>query len=218
MAVTYVDHMGSDLSVVNAARVSFARESRDLGPNDIGLINFLMRERHASPFEHATLTVLVDTPIGVQREWMRHRTQSFNEFSTRYAKIGEPEFYIPPEDALRTQVGKPGAYHFEALEAEKAPAAREKFESAYQAALDAYHELLDMGVARELARNVLPLGMHTRFYATANLRNWLNFLSLRTDSNALREIRDEAARVEALIEDLFPHTYSAWLQHERHAI
>lgn len=215
MSVTYVSHMGSDLSVVNAARVSFDRSSTELTDRDIGLIGFLMRERHASPFEHTSLTVLVDTPIGVSREWLRHRTQSFNEFSTRYAKVGEPSFYIPPAEALRTQVGKPGAYHFEPLPPERAPEVQEKFDTAYRTALAAYHELLDLGVARELARNVLPLGMHTKFYATANLRNWLNFLSLRTDENALREIREEAAQVEAIVEERFPRSYQAWVKHGR---
>jgi thymidylate synthase (FAD) len=207
--------MGSDLAVVNAARASFAQVSEELSDKDVGLIGFLMRERHASPFEHASMTVFVDAPIGVAREWMRHRTQSFNEFSTRYAKVGEPTFYVPPPEALRTQVGKPGAYHFEPLDEAQAEAVREKFEAAYRASLDAYHELLEQGVARELARNVLPLGMHTRFYATANLRNWLNFLSLRTAENALKEIRDEAAQVEALIEQHFPHSYRFWVEYGR---
>lgn len=215
MAVTYIDHMGSDLSIVNAARVSFMQESGELGKKDIGLIGFLMRERHASPFEHTALTVLVDTPIGVAREWMRHRTQSFNEFSTRYAKVSEPEFYIPGEDALRTQVGKPGAYTFEPLEADKTSPVQERFRAAYEAAEQAYQELVDLGLARELARNVLPLGMHTRFFATCDLRNWFNFLSLRTTENALREIREEAAEVEAIIEEHWPHAYRFWVEHGR---
>lgn len=218
MTVKYVDHMGTDLSIVNAARVSFARTSEQLEERDIGLIRFLMRERHASPFEHASLTVFVDAPIGVAREWMRHRTQSFNEFSTRYAKVAEPTFFIPTPDALRTQVGKPGAYRFEALDPETAAVVPDKFEAAYRAALDSYHELLNMGVARELARNVLPLGMHTQFYATANLRNWFNFLSLRTPESALREIRDEAAEVEAILEAHYPHAYEAWVAHGRTSI
>jgi thymidylate synthase (FAD) len=218
MTVSYVDHLGSDLSVVNAARASFAQRSESLEAKDIGLIGFLMRERHASPFEHASLTVFVDAPIGVAREWMRHRTQSFNEFSTRYAKVGEPTFYVPPGEALRTQVGKPGAYHFEPMDEAAGPDIQRRFESAYQASLAAYHELLELGVARELARNVLPLGMHTQFYATCNLRNWFNFLSLRTAENALREIREEAAQVETLIEEHFPHSYRFWVEYGRGSI
>lgn len=215
MTVTYIDHMGSDLSVVNAARVSFKQTSEDLAQKDIGLIGFLMRERHASPFEHTALTVLVDTPIGVAREWLRHRTQSFNEFSTRYARVSEPEFYVPDEDAMRTQVGKPGAYTFESLDEVQTVPVQERFRAAYQAAEQAYQELVDMGLARELARNVLPLGMHTRFYATCDLRNWFNFLSLRTTENALREIRDEAAQVEAIVQEHWPHSYRFWVEHGR---
>lgn len=218
MTVTYVDHMGSDLSIVNAARASFDQRSDSLEERDIGLIGFLMRERHASPFEHTALTVFVDTPIGVSREWMRHRTQSYNEFSTRYARVSEPEFYIPGDDAMRTQVGRPGAYRFEPLPGEQIAPAQARFQQAYAASEAAYQELLDLGVARELARNVLPLGMHTRFYATCDLRNWFNFLSLRTADNALREIRDEAAQVESLIAGLWPHAYRFWVEYGRHSI
>ncbi|MDZ7727604.1 MAG: FAD-dependent thymidylate synthase [Dehalococcoidia bacterium] len=116
---------------------------------------------------------------------------------------------------MRTQVGKPGAYTFEPLEAEKAGPVHERFRSAYEAAEQAYQELVDLGLARELARNVLPLGMHTRFFATCDLRNWLNFLSLRTSENALREIREEAAEVEAIVEEHWPHTYRFWVEHGR---
>lgn len=215
MTVTYVDHMGSDLSIVNAARVSFDQRTDTLEERDIGLIGFLMRERHASPFEHTALTVFIDTPIGVSREWMRHRTQSYNEFSTRYARVSDPEFYIPEPDAMRTQVGRPGAYRFEPLPDDKIDPARVRFETAYEAAATAYQELIDLGVARELARNVLPLGMRTRFYATCDLRNWFNFLSLRTADNALREIREEAAQVEEILAGLWPHAYRFWVEYGR---
>lgn len=218
MTVKYIDHMGSDLSVVNAARASFNRVSEGLSKADIGLIGFLMRERHASPFEHTALTVYVDAPIGVAREWMRHRTQSFNEFSTRYAVVSEPEFYVPGAESLRTQVGKPGAYSFEPLDAGIHGEVTDSFQEAYRAAYEAYEGLVAKGVARELARNVLPLGMHTRFYATCDLRNWFNFLSLRTADAALREIREEAARVEALIEEHWPHSYRFWVEYGRNSI
>ena len=218
MTVQYVDHMGSDLSIVNAARVSFGRSSEELGTADIGLIGFLMRERHASPFEHTALTVYIDAPIGVAREWMRHRTQSFNEFSTRYAKVSEPDFYIPGEEAMRTQVGKPGSYRFEPLDASLHGDVAARFEAAYAAAEQAYDDLVKLGLARELARNVLPLGMHTRFYATCDLRNWFNFLSLRTADAALREIREEAAQVEAIVAEHWPHAYKFWVEYGRKSL
>lgn len=216
MTVTLVDSMGSDLSVVNAARVSFGQTSGELDERDRGLIAFLMREKHASPFEHCVMSVHVRTSIAVAREWMRHRTQSFNEFSTRYSKVDDPAFYLPEPGHVRTQKGKPGAYRFETIDDPAAVAqAQATMDEAYGAAAAAYDRLVAAGVAREVARNVLPLGMETQFYATANLRNWLNFLSLRTAPAALREIRDEACQAEAHLQCLFPVTYSAWAESGR---
>src|SRR3990172_1800476 len=111
--------MASDLAVVNGARVSFARLKSEMDEADEGLIRFLMRERHSSPFEHAVFRFHILAPIFVAREWMRHRWSSFNEFSMRYAKATD-EFYVPEPDDVRTQVGKPGAYSFEPVSAEVA--------------------------------------------------------------------------------------------------
>src|ERR671922_2225435 len=118
------DSMASDLSVVNAARVSFARRKTELDDADAGLIRFLTRDRHGTPFEHNAFRFHVRCPIFVAREWMRHRVGSFNEFSMRYAKATD-DFYVPEPEDVRTQVGKPGAYTFEPVDSELADETRE---------------------------------------------------------------------------------------------
>src|SRR5437762_7198813 len=119
------DFMASDLSVVNAARVSFARRKEEMDDSDAGLIRFLMRDRHGTPFEHNAFRFHVRTPLFVAREWFRHRIGSFNEFSMRYAKATD-DFYVPEAEDVRSQVGKPGAYSFEPVSSERAEATREE--------------------------------------------------------------------------------------------
>lgn len=167
-----------------------------------------------SPFGHPHITFLVECPIFVAREWMRHRTQTFSEVSSRYSDMSG-ETYLPPLEDFRTQVGKPGAYHMEAMPHGRAALAQVCMTAAYDAAIYAYRDLLDQGVAREVARNVLPVGTMTRFYATASLRNWLGFLILRDDPMALLEIRREAEVVKRLLIDLFPVTMDTWVEEGR---
>src|SRR5256714_2750778 len=171
------DAMADDLSVVNAARVSFARRVTEMSEADEKLIGFLLRNRHGTPFEHNSFRFHVRCPIFVAREWMRHRTNSFNEFSMRYAKATE-DFYVPAPEDVRTQVGKPGAYTFETVEPELASSTRETFESVYRTAYAAYEELVEAGVAREIARCVLPVGAYTEFFWTVNARALTHFVSL----------------------------------------
>src|ERR671923_1621850 len=136
------DAMATDLSVVNAARVSFARRKDAMDESDAGLIRFLMRERHGTPFEHNAFRFHVRCPLFVAREWFRHRVGSFNEFSMRYAKATD-EFYVPAPEDVRTQVGKPGAYTFESVEPELAESTREALESVYETAYVAYEQLVE---------------------------------------------------------------------------
>src|SRR5581483_2857778 len=172
------DFMADDLSVVNAARVSFAvrsdYENGELNAADKGLIKFLMRERHGTPFEHNSFRFIIKAPIGVAREWMRHRVSSFNEMSTRYKELDNPDFYIP--EIWRTQVGKPGSYTFEIWKGNT-----EKIQSLtlrhYQDCLDLYKYKISAGIAKEQARNDLPLAMYTEYYYTTNARSLMNFLS-----------------------------------------
>jgi thymidylate synthase, flavin-dependent len=229
--------MGTDASIVNAARVSFGNNIintarllddntrlpialTDLPVGDRKLISFLMRNKHASPFEHCTLQFAIETTIAVSREAMRHRTFSFNEFSTRYSEIsndaGHANWYIPDADHMRTQTGKPGSYFFTPItDVGTIVKAQDAMDYAYGIAYNTYTLLLRMGVAKEIARNVLPLGTTTTFYMSGNLRNWFNFLVLRNSPAALQEIRDIAERIEWTISVVFPAAYAAWLESGR---
>ena len=209
--------MADDMSVVNSARVSFARqkdEPAELTEADKGLINFLMRERHGTPFEHNAFRFHIKAPIFVAREWFRHRIGSFNEFSARYSEVPN-EFFVPEASDVRRQTGKPGAYTFEPLDADVAAAALEIVENANADSYDAYKALLEMGVAKELARAVLPVSMFTQFYWTVNARALMNFLSLRTHETAQYDIRQYAEAVLALAGEEMPVTFSSWERNDR---
>jgi thymidylate synthase (FAD) len=210
------DAMADDLSVVNGARVSFARHKTEMDDSDAGLIRFLMRERHGTPFEHNSFRFHIRAPIFVAREWFRHRVGSFNEFSMRYAKATD-DFYVPGPDDVRSQVGKPGAYSFEPVEPEIAETTREEMRTVYDAAFSAYERLVELGVARELARSVLPVGAYTEFYWTVNARALMNFLSLRNSETAQREIRRYAEAAEQFLAEKMPITYAAFVANDRTA-
>jgi thymidylate synthase (FAD) len=210
------DAMADDLSVVNGARVSFAKRKTEMDEADEGLIRFLMRDRHGSPFEHNAFRFHIRCPIFVAREWMRHRIGSFNEFSLRYAKATD-DFYVPDADDVRTQVGKPGAYRFEAVEPELAEEAREEIQAVYEAAYAAYARMVEKGVARELARSVLPVGAYTQFFWTVNARALMNFVSLRNAEFAQLEIRRYAEAVERFFALRMPVTHAAFVANERRA-
>ena len=208
--------LADDLSVVNGARVSFARRKEEMDESDEGLIRFLMRERHGTPFEHNAFRFHVRCPIFVAREWFRHRVGSFNEFSMRYARASD-EFYVPDAEDVRTQVGKPGAYSFEPVSDELAEQTREKLQEVYDAAYQTYEELVEAGVAREVARAALPVGAYTEFYWTVNARSLMNFISLRNSETAQREIRRYAEACERFLEEQMPVTYAAFVANDRTA-
>jgi thymidylate synthase (FAD) len=208
--------LADDLSVVNGARVSFARRKEEMDASDEGLIRFLMRDRHGSPFEHNAFRFHVRCPIFVAREWFRHRIGSFNEFSLRYAKATD-DFYVPEAADVRTQVGKPGAYRFEPVEDELAETTRAELRAVYEQAYETYIRLVEQGVARELARSVLPVGAYTQFYWTVNARALMNFVSLRNSEFAQLEIRRYAEAVEAFFAELMPVTHEAFLENGRMA-
>ena len=208
--------MADDLSVVNGARVSFARRREELDEADEGLIRFLMRDRHGTPFEHNAFRFHIRCPIFVAREWFRHRIGSFNEFSMRYAKATD-DFYIPEPEDVRSQVGKPGSYSFESVDPELAEHAREELQALYEAAYATYTRLVEQGVARELARSVLPVGAYTEFYWTVNARALMNFVSLRAAETAQREIRRYAEACEQFLAEQMPITYDAFLANDRTA-
>ena len=221
-AIPVLDHgfvrldasMASDLSVVNSARVSFGRRKEVMDESDEGLIRFLMRDQHGTPFEHNSFRFHIRTPIFVAREWFRHRIGSFNEFSMRYAKATDA-FYVPEPEDVRTQVGKPGAYSFEPVSPELAETTREELRTVYETAYAAYQRLVEQGVARELARCAIPVGAYTEFYWTVNARALMNFIALRADEAAQREIQRYAEAVEKLFAAKMPVTYAAFVERGR---
>lgn len=205
----------TDLSVVNAARVSFGAKSEELSDKDKGLIGFLMREKHGTPFEHNFFRFHIKAPIFVVREWFRHRIGwSYNEYSGRYSEMPQ-EAYMPAPEQMRTQVGKPGGYTFEQMEEWEAETARTAIKLGYFQAFNSYDLLLKKGVAKEIARLVIPVGAYTEFYATTNARALMNFINLRADSNAQWEIQQYANALEQIFEKQMPVTHSHFVHNGR---
>lgn len=202
----------SDIDVAYAAWVSnFAEDAKTRDVSNIDkLINFLYRENHTSPFEHGSFTVFVESPIFVAREFMRHRTWSYNETSGRY-KILEGRFYLPPVERPLIQKGKVGAYqHFDGTEEHYALMKQTQLNS-FQTSWDAYLTQLNAGVAKEVARNVLPLATMTQYYGTVNPLNMLKFFILRSEDNALWEIREQVSKpMEEIFKATMPRTYEAF--------
>jgi thymidylate synthase (FAD) len=192
--------------------VSFARRKEVVDLEDENLIRFLMVNRHGTPFEHNAFRFHVKAPIFVAREWFRHRIGSFNEWSLRYSKVEEADFYMPEE--FRTQVGKPGAYTFETWQG-NAKQTKAILMRHYQDCLDLYHHMEGAGIARELARLALPFGMYTEFYWTVNARSLMNFLSLRNAPAAQQEIQSYAKVVEEIFGIEMPWTRDTFVENGR---
>jgi thymidylate synthase (FAD) len=182
-----------------------------LKDDDAGLIRFLMKGRHGTPFEHNAFRFHVKAPIFVAREWMRHRIGSFNEWSGRYSKL-EGEFYMP--EVARSQTGKPGSYTFEALP-EMTVRMRTTIENANLKAWYAYEWMLESGIAKEQARLVLPVNIYTQFYWTINARSLMNFLSLRNAEPAMYEIREYAKQIEIIFAAKMPQTHLVFSENGR---
>lgn len=207
MRVTYIDSMGGDKRIAQAARVSTGNDDSDR-PYE-GLVRRLWSDGHTSPFESGTLTVKVEVPIFVAREWMRSRTQSYSEISGRYTEM-KPVFYVPGEDRPLVQVGKAMDYRREAGTTRQQQEVEWGLRAQAEEAWREYKFLLRAGIAREVARNVLPVSLYTEFYTTANLRNWLHFIHLRADPTALWEIQDAARQVADIIAERWPVAWSAY--------
>ncbi|MFB7669390.1 FAD-dependent thymidylate synthase [Kitasatospora sp. NPDC056138] len=227
VSVELVRSAAADSDVIWAARVSTAGEQslealQQDPEKSKGLINFLMRDRHGTPFEHNSMTFFISAPIFVFREFHRHRSGwSYNEESGRYREL-EPVFYVPGEDRKLIQQGRPGKYEFVEGTSEQHKVATEAMESSYRASYQAYQEMLNAGVAREVARAVLPVGLFSSMYATCNSRSLMHFLSLRTkkENSAVpsfpqREIEMVAEQMEAAWAELMPLTHAAFEKHGR---
>lgn len=223
--VRLVDWMGDELAIVNAARVSFHKESSyeplgsedpinnpqfGLKPEDKGLINYLLAHKHGTPFEQGFIAQFhVRCPIFVMREWIRHRVGfSYNEESGRYTQM-RGDFFIP--ERVRSQHGKPGAYTFTDTE-------DRGLEEYYKGMLtmsskrayEKYEEFLELGVAKEQARLFLPLNLYTEFRWVVNARSLMNFLALRNDPPAMKEIRDYAVTIEEMFKEKMPNVHEAF--------
>ncbi len=206
--VRLIDHMGTDLTVVNAARVSFGKRKDVFDAKDAELVRYLAEHEHTAPFRHCYLTFHVKAPIFVFRQWMKHRIASdFNEISGRYVEFPEDEFYVPETFRLQAKVNKQGSEG--ALEGVDAETARSVFLEACRRSVAHYKELIRLGVCREQARCVLPLGLYSEVYWTASLQAVAHFLRLREDAHAQWEIRQYAQAVRALTEPLFPEALKA---------
>ena len=208
--VRLVDHMGSDLSIARAARVSYDaawRAGEDEG-KDAKLINYLWRNKHTSPFESVTFTFEVKAPIFVLRQWMRHRTWAFNEISARYAELPE-EFYVPElaqittqstsNKQMRTNEQHPGAEQAQYLIRQQC-----------KAAFETYKSLIASGVPRELARGVLPVNTYSHLFCTVSLFNLMKFIQLRSHEHAQYEIRVFSDAMLELIEPIVPVAVAAF--------
>lgn len=206
-----IKHNVSDVDVARAAWVSnYGEDAREKDTSKIeGLINFLYRERHMSPFEHGSMTFFIDCPIFVAREFHRHRTMSYNEVSGRYTTLN-PRFYVPSAERPLIQEGKVGAYTFVPGSTEQSALVRSTIERHSRQAWKEYNNMLQWGVAREVARDVLPVNIMTQFYATVNPRNLIQFLTLRDDKHALFEIRDLASQMDSMFAQIMPITHGAY--------
>jgi len=208
--VNLVNFMGDDLAVVASARVSngITLEEASKGQeNDQKLINYLMKHRHGTPFEHTAFTFFVKAPIFIAREWMRHRVGSFNEQSGRYTEF-DPEFYVPDRFRQPAEINKQGSEFINDPHADKW--LQTHIETISLNSFDSYKFLLNRGVARELARLVLPLNMYTQYYWTVNARALMNFLNLRCGEDAQWEIRQYAEAIKEMFEEKMPMTFWAW--------
>lgn len=208
--IRLVDHMGSDLSIIRAARVSHDadwRAGKDKG-SDNRLMKYLWSNKHTTPFEAVAFTFEVKAPIFVFRQWHRHRTQSYNELSARYRELSE-EFYVPREIGVQSSINKQG----------RAPDTRpgidndilrSAIKASCEASFNVYHDLLAANVPRELARSVLPVNTYSHMFATMNLLNLFRFVTLRADSHAQYEIRVYAEAMIDLIRPIVPVAVEAF--------
>lgn len=205
--VRLVDFMGGDLAVVQGARVSFGQETKG-DDRDRKLINYLLKHEHGTPFEMAVFKFHIKAPIFVARQWFRHRIGSYNEISYRYVEVKD-EFYVPKE--LRAQDAKNKQASFRgSFTSEQNEHGRSLIEAAHNSAYEKYQQLLDMGVAREVARIVLPVSMYTQFYVAYNARSLMNFVRLRMGAGAQYEIKEYAEALGEFFKAKMPWTYHAF--------
>ena len=220
-AVEYISHMGTDLSVVNAARVSFGSEKEKVDEKDIKLINYLMAHNHSSPFEHCTITFRFTVPLFIRSQHHRHRTWAYNEISRRYTSV-DIQFYEP--DSFRKQHKSNRQASTEDLinpivEYNRSgfpvsALASELVIAHHQECVKLFDKMLASGVCREQARGVLPQNLYTQYYGTVNLHNLLKFVSLRVHEGAQWEIQQVAKACLEISRQHFPHSVESYIKHK----
>ena len=210
--VRLVDYFGGDQRIVQSARVSYGEGTKSVS-QDGALIDYLLRHQHTSPFEQVVMTFHVKMPIFVARQWVRHRTGRMNEVSGRYS-IMKDEFYVPAEDKVSPQStdNKQGRAS-EAFDKETADKIIAQLEEGQKAAYESYNELIDSGLAREIARINLPLSLYTEFYWEMDLHNLFHFLKLRLDSHAQYEIRVYAEVILEMCRKVAPMATESFINH-----
>jgi len=210
--VRLVDYLGSDQRIVQAARVSYGEGTKSYR-EDRGLINYLLRNDHTSPFEQVNFTFHIKMPIFVARQWIRHRTGRVNEISGRYSVMSD-EAYLPDLEHLNTQSSdnKQGR-NSEPMAESEAKRVQELLKTDQKRAFETYRELLDSDLAREIARINLPLSLYTEWYWQMDLHNLLHFLALRLDAHAQWEIRTYAETIYSIIREVVPMTAEAFWNH-----
>lgn len=216
-AVEYVSHMGTDLSVVNAARVSFGTEKAEVDEKDIKLINYLMKHNHSSPFEHCMLTFKFTVPLFIRSQHHRHRTWAYNEISRRYTSV-DIQFYEPKQ--FRTQHKSNRQASTEELTDPLLESNRDgmpvlstassQLRTHHSESLRLFNEMLEAGVCREQARGVLPQNLYTQYFGTTSLHNLLKFVSLRVHEGAQWEIQQVAKACLEIATELWPFTVGAY--------
>jgi thymidylate synthase (FAD) len=223
MTIEYLDHVGSDVDIARAAWVSTMGERADEGnPERVaGLINMLMRDRHGSPFEQGLIRFRTSAPLAVFREHQRHRIASYNEMSGRYVEM-KPRFYLPSSDRPLIQIGKPGGYTFMPGNDVHIAIVMDEFITASRQAWNSYQRMLHTGVAKEVARMVLPLNLYSTMVVAMNPRALMNFLSLRVKSDQAKvptfpmyEIDQVAQKYELAFKELWPVTHEAFVRNGR---
>lgn len=199
--VGLIDHLGSETTLVNAARVSFGKIKKEMDERDVKLIEYLIANKHTSPLEHMVFTFSIHCPLFVRGQWHRHRTWSYNEISRRYTEI-DMEFYTPPKLRRQAESNRQASFADDSFADE---ALRKEIEKHNLDSLKLYDRLLENGVCREQARGVLPQNMMVTFWGTVDLANLIHFLDLRDSEHAQWEIREYAVAIKKLIKPLIPN-------------
>jgi thymidylate synthase (FAD) len=201
--VGLIDHMGTESTVTNAARVSFGRMKTTFDEKDEVLLKYLIDNKHLTPLEHVKFQFSVHCPLFVRGQWHRHRAGwSYNEISRRYTEV-DMEFYVPENFRIQSDNNKQASVENSQIENNKE--AYEQYNKIVSDCYSAYEKLLELGVCKEQARGILPQTMFTTFWATVDLRNLLHFIELRDDEHAQKEIREYAKAMKELIRPYVPH-------------